>query len=300
VNKNKLPDFICLGAQKAGTTSLHNILRQHSQIFLPENKEANFFDKNDEYEKGVDNWCEAHFSNALDDQKIGVLTPDYLYYPYVAERISHTYLNSNLKFIVILRHPVDRAYSHYLMSKRRGYEDLSFKEAVLLENERINTNDYYKKSHFSYISRGLYLNQLERYLEYFDRNSFLFLSFESDIRSNLDSTVYRIEEFLGIGHELLSSNVHSNAASEVRSKSIQRLTRGDSILKKIIKKVLGNSARAKIKKYLINLNESKRNKSESLDPDLRSQLMTTYFSQEIPALEKLTGLDLSNWKTERD
>lgn len=296
MNKAKLPQFICLGAQKAGTTTLHEILKEHPDIYLPEDKEANFFDRDEEYRQGAEYWIDKHFRQALDQQKKGVFTPDYLYYTEVPERIKSTYAGQDLKFIVILRHPVDRAFSHYLMSKRRGYEKKGFEEAIAEESNRIHKGEF-ERNHFSYLDRGRYSTQIKRYFEYFDRSDFLFLSFENEIRKNFASTIKKIEKFIGVPHCELDLDKHSNYAAEARYSSLQRVVRGDSQFKRLLKKLLKQNFRRRIKKRIIDFNESKPVSVNKPDHDLRLQIMNDYFLEETAELHLLTGIDFSYWLT---
>ena len=86
----KVIDFVCVGTQKAGTTTLHDILKNHKDIFLPKSKEAYFFDIDEHYQKGMNWWFKTHFSSYLNEKIMGVMTPEYLYYEEVPERIYKT------------------------------------------------------------------------------------------------------------------------------------------------------------------------------------------------------------------
>jgi len=181
-------DFICVGTQKAGTTSLHDILKNHPNIYLPERKEAHFFDIDERFDKGLDWWLETFFEGDKTNKKTGVFTPEYLYLKNVPERIKDV-LGNELKILIILRQPTKRAYSHYLMSKRRGFENLDFNTALKEENSRLKEDTYYNKNHFSYISRGLYYDQIKRYIDVFGRENVKVFIFENDIINNIDDTL---------------------------------------------------------------------------------------------------------------
>jgi len=96
-------DFIGLGTQKAGTTTLHDILRQRPDVYLPKTKEAHFFDRKERYEKGMSWLGEFFFEGKKEGQILGKFTPDYLFMPNVPERMNET-LTKDEKFIVVLRH----------------------------------------------------------------------------------------------------------------------------------------------------------------------------------------------------
>ena len=124
-----LPNFMCIGASKSGTTSLYDILKQHSDIFLPSFKEPHFFDIPLVYQNGIEWYKKTYFQSVKNEKCIGDFTPTYLFDEHAPERILND-LGVNMKFIIILRNPVDRAYSHYLHSKRDLHEHLSFEDAL--------------------------------------------------------------------------------------------------------------------------------------------------------------------------
>ena len=109
-----LPNFMCLGAAKSGKTTLYDILKQHPDIYLPSFKEPHFFDIHDNYNNGID-WYMKNYYSKSNFKAIGDFTPSYFFEKEAPKRI-YDALSKDIKFIVILRHPVDRAYSHYLHS----------------------------------------------------------------------------------------------------------------------------------------------------------------------------------------
>ena len=121
-----LPDFICIGVQRAGTTWLYECLKEHPEIFVPETKELHFF--NDNYEKGMTFYSDFFNDANSTKQVIGELTPNY-YHDFTAlERISQSL--PNVKIIFILREPVARAYSHYQLSLTNQCKGMSFDDAL--------------------------------------------------------------------------------------------------------------------------------------------------------------------------
>ncbi len=201
----RLPDFIIIGAQKGGTSSLFSYLSQHPQLSLPDIKEIHFFDNH--YKEGI-NWYRSHFPLKLINynKKTGEASPYYLFHPHIAQRVySHC---PKAKLIVIIRNPVDRAYSHYMMQNRRKFDPLpTFEEAIAAEHKRLSEetkkllNDPYYNSinhqRLSYLSRGMYYTQLTRWLKYFPLNQFLFIKSE-DFFNDPFKELLRVYEFLGI------------------------------------------------------------------------------------------------------
>jgi hypothetical protein len=132
-----LPDFIIVGAQKAGTTSLYHYLRRHRQIRMSWVKEVHYFDNN--FHKG-DFWYRSHFpidTRSTNGYLVGEASPYYLAHPHAPARISK--LLPSARLIVLLRNPRDRAISHYFHQKRAGIETLPMMEAFVKEEERIHT-----------------------------------------------------------------------------------------------------------------------------------------------------------------
>jgi Sulfotransferase domain len=190
----RLPNFLCAGVQKSGTTLLAEILRQHPDIFIPETKEAHFFDHDERFARGVEWYQSTYFKGSENFLLVGDVTPSYLYFEYVPERIA-AILGREVKFIIMLRNPVDRAYSHYWMSFKRGYERLPFERAIAMEHARLRRG-YFERSRFSYISRGFYSEQIKKYLTFFPASNMKFLLFEEFI-ADIAAGVNSILDFLG-------------------------------------------------------------------------------------------------------
>lgn len=201
-----LPDFLVIGAQKGGTTSLYNYLIEHPGIVPAFTKEVHFFDK--DYSKGLA-WYRANFPTYLEKYYLerfhrqkcitGEATPYYLFHPRAPHRVAKTLPMA--KFIVLLRNPVDRAYSQYAHQVRQGYETLSFEDALAEEEKRttkerenlLKDERYFSfnDKHYTYLSRGKYIDQLKVWMELFPREQFLILkseNFYSDPESTLKKT----------------------------------------------------------------------------------------------------------------
>ncbi len=195
------PHFLGIGTQKGGTTTLYRVLKQHKQVYLPDNKEIHYFTK---YFTNGAEWYTNHFQDANPGQLRGEITPYYLFHEAVPFRIKK--YRKGMKFIVLLRDPVERALSQYFHSVRLGLEDLSLEDAIEIENKRllnskslINIPGHTDKSHqeHSYISRSRYQIQLQRYLKLFKARNFLILKSE-DLFQGKKSILNSISDFLGI------------------------------------------------------------------------------------------------------
>lgn len=219
-----LPDFLILGAQKSGTTSLFQYLMQHRQIGSGFKKEVHYFDWN--YTKGP-SWYRAFFpthryvakkTRSLGRYLCGEATPYYLFHPAVPKRVQS--LLPDAKFIVVLRNPVDRAYSHYHHSVARGQEACSFEEAIDREPERLRGEEekllrdeaYVSNPHIrhSYFSRGCYVDQLHRWLEYYPMESFVIVRAD-DLSIDPQSVCDAITSFLELPPQAVRTSKRHNA-----------------------------------------------------------------------------------------
>lgn len=212
--QRSLPDFVILGAQKAGTTSLYSYLSQHPQICPSAFKEVHFFDLY--YEKGI-SWYRAHFPALADldpTQITGEATPYYLFHPLAAKRMSAVLPNA--KLIILLRNPVDRAISHFYHEVQRGKEYLSLEQALRAEDGRlakelpklILNSQYRSFAHqrFSYKSRGIYVNQIRSYLKYYQPEQFHLICSERFFAETED--VYReVLHFLNCDPDFIPYNL---------------------------------------------------------------------------------------------
>lgn len=290
---HRFPSFMCIGAQKAGTTSLQDALVQHPQIFLPKVKETHFFVREDRFSLGFEDYQQRYFGEASTNQIIGEIDPEYLFFPIAAPRIKQ-YLGENLKFIIILREPVSRAFSHYQMSQRRGLETLDFKTAILQEPERTLTDTGFR--HFSYISRSQYLKQIKAFQAHFPNAQFLFLLFEQDIQQSLNKTLTKITDFLGISSFSIQEDIVSNPASTPRFAFLRNMIYDkQNPLRKLIGKLIPRKYKLQIAQTADSLNQKKLTHSIKIDAELKEHIFNQYFLAEIPELEKLTNLNLSIW-----
>jgi hypothetical protein len=203
-----LPDFIIVGAQKSGTTSLYSCLGQHPQIFPPSRKEVHYFDGGrhpgtDNFGKG-EKWYRAHFPLRM-RMSAGARTfeasPLYMFNPVVPERIFNVIPGARL--IAVLRNPTERAISHYFHEKRQGRESLPVMEAMQQEEQRLGpaiaSKDYSSVTfiHYSYKHRGLYREQLERFFSFFPRQQVLVLSSE-EFFGEPDNALRKVFDFVGV------------------------------------------------------------------------------------------------------
>lgn len=207
-----LPDFIIIGAQKAGTSSLYHYLGQHPDVAPALDKEIHFFDHH--FARGID-WYRTNFASSwyLDYSKrwhgrhiiTGEASPYYFFHPHAPERIASTL--PTVKLIAMLRNPVNRAFSHYHHEVEAGRERLSFEDAFRAEPERlageidkIMQDPHYKSFnhiHFSYLSRGIYVDQLQAWKRHFPDEQMLILNSERFFADPAAGT-RQVIQFLGL------------------------------------------------------------------------------------------------------
>lgn len=205
------PDFVIIGAQRAGTTSLFRDLRRHPQVIPPLTKEIHYFDYH--HDRG-EAWYRAHFptrarrADLRRDAGIaitGEATPNYLFHPHAPLWARHEL--ASCRMIVLLRDPVDRAYSHWKLMTRLGHETLPFLEAIERENERTEMDRLALESdphhaayawfRYSYVARGRYASQLATWFHHLGRDRFLVLRTE-DRQRDMPATFRQVTDFLAI------------------------------------------------------------------------------------------------------
>lgn len=290
-----LPNFICLGAAKSGTTTLCDILRQHPEIYIPSFKEPHFFDIPENYKNGIDWYKKNYYRNAL-AKVIADFTPSYFFDKEAPKRIFES-LGGKVKFVVILRNPVDRAYSHYLHSKRDDHEDLEFKEAIQHESSRLKqyeeSGDYLSYLRQSYVSQGLYYDMLVRYLEYFSLDNFLFIQFEEEFIKHREETIIKILNFLEIKNFNLKTDIKSNPASKEKSKTLKRIMKKTGWWRKILKFLVPSIQLRQIIRNKIQRANIIEIKAGKLSDDLKKEIYRNYFSEQIDSFSKISNKKIS-------
>jgi hypothetical protein len=241
--RRPLPDFMIIGAKRGGTTSLYNYLLEHPQVapLFPARqhiKGVRFFDMN--FHRGL-GWYRSHFPTAAQRRRregrtgpgvvAGEASPYYLFHPLAAERASRTVPEARI--IVLLRDPVERAYSHYKERLRHGAEPCrSFEEAIGREaerlwgeEERIVADPTYQSlahEHHSYLAQGRYLDMLPRWLERFPREQVLIMASE-DLYADPQAALDRVLAFLGLpAWELRDRSWHNYHPAEGMAEQTRR------------------------------------------------------------------------------
>ena len=285
-----LVDFFIVGAPKAGTTSLFYYLNKNKGICMSSIKEPNFFSSQDlkiqkiYYDSLIlDNLKEYEriFTPKNKQQIIGEASVSYLFYPNVANRIFD--YNPRSKIIIILRDPVERAFSHYSMDLRLGHVKQSLDELFDLG---LNNKDnlFFQQ----YILLGQYYEQVNRYIEVFGREN-ICVKFYDELKLDASSFYSDILKFL---HQENDHNIDFNQPfnkSKLPSNKFIKWLYSWPIIRKISLIFLPLSVIE-----FININFFKEN-NNIITNDLKSKLHS-FFLEDIEKLEKLLSKDLNSWK----
>jgi hypothetical protein len=203
----RLPNFLYIGPDKAGSSWLHEVLLSHPQIYMTPAKDLYYFDRY--YTKGTD-WYAAHFTRAADEQIVGEICQDYLFHPGAAQRIDETLHDP--RFMVTLRDPVDRAFSSYLYMLKMGEKPGDFGQALTRRPELLD--------------HGRYGQGLDRFADRFGDDK-IHVSVFDDLQSDPQDFVDHVLKFLAVtpmelSEELLAARL---PASKARSVGVARLAR---------------------------------------------------------------------------
>lgn len=229
-----LPDFLIVGAQKSGTSFLYQNLASHSEVARANFKEIHFFDNN--FEKGI-NWYRSHFPTTIEmmlrgERITGEASPYYLYHPHAARRIASVL--ANVKLIILLRDPVDRAISHYSHEVNyTGAEDLPMEEAfdreperLQGEKEKLKEDPYYRSfnhQHYSYLDRGNYSKQIKRYKDNFKEENIKIIK-SGRMFKKPQYVFKKINNFLGIRTETLETKDKVNSSKYDKNKNPETIS----------------------------------------------------------------------------
>ena len=197
-----LPNLLIVGAAKSGTTSLHNYLKQHPDIFMSNHKEPHFLINNEigvnRIPKGINNLQDYSnlFSNGASQKYRGESSAMYLQFPEIAIKNINRYLDEDVKIIIMLRNPIERAFSGYQHVKRYNLdEDLDFEDALEISEQRYFTNNNITPAS-RYIHIGMYNEFVRKFKTKFKTNVHIIIY--KDFINNTNQELSRLFSFLGI------------------------------------------------------------------------------------------------------
>jgi hypothetical protein len=295
----RLPNFLIVGAAKSGTTSLHHYLQQHPDIYLPAQKELHYFARDpmlrltggpgDRYV--LANICrtweeyESCYAKAARQSAVGEISPSYLYFSEISRQIKQELRHP--KIIMILRNPIEKAFSQYMHLVRDNRETLDFHDGLMAEGERIENG---WAAIWRYAESSLYRLRVQTYLDVFgERNVRIF--FYDDLVRFPERLVREILEFIDVDPErpIDFAQVH-NRSGKPRSRLVANLLTRPSRLRDMAKRLLPAETTYLLKLRLQDLNTGAKG---TIDRRSRAYLRE-FFAEDVQALQQLVGRRL-NW-----
>ena len=311
-----VPDFFIVGAAKAGTTSVADYLSQHPQLYISPVKEPHYFAKDihqdelrpllkkrlkdinleavfqsegkEKIHRAYINDREVYerlFSFAKPGQLKGEASPSYLYSTVAANEIYRQ--NPSARIIIILREPVSRAFSNYLMDLRIGYATGSFEDA-LKEDAGSSSTSWGSRS--LYRELGLYSEQVKRYFSVFPKEQICVLLYD-DLQTDTPGSLRKILQFLDVSDDIRNFDLSKRNEAVIPRLSLDLQQPWVEKLKRIASNLPGGrSLSERLKKIIYK-------KPVQVKPDAATvKMLKEYYRKDIEQLELLTGINLSAWK----
>lgn len=280
-------NFFLIGAQKTGTTTVFDWLKKHPEVFFPEAKEIQYFAMDSYYKQGV-KYLEPFYRAVGNEKCLGMSYVHLMFFPKCAERIYR--YNPEGKIIIVLRNPIDRAYSSYWFARRNGWEQIdSFEKTLELEQERLN-GSYMEQAELTYLTHGHYADQIDQYYDLFGKENVRVLLTE-DLRLRPEDTMLSVLNFLGLSEDVSKIDFakSSNMSSMPKNMAIQRILTSHDGLAVKLGALLPGSMKEVIRKNIIRpmLNRNIQPFSyPPISPEIRSHLVEYY----LPHNKRLNGL----------
>ena len=291
--QGRKPDFFIVGAAKSGTTSLYAYLQEHPEVHMCEPKEPWFFGEEQDRHplkqfRTIAEYMKL-FKGAPDNHRAGEASPSYLCSKLAAQQIAS--FQPDAKIVIILRNPVDRAYSHYCHQRRRGREKLSFEEALAAEEERVADNWRFS---FHYVRCGMYHDQVQRYFNLFGERSVRVYLFE-DLVQNPDELCRDLLTFLelDVNCKINVGQVHNRGGTtrNMLGRTAYSFYQPAAV-KTVIQAVLPKRWRGQLRGWVDKNTVSGRVAPMALDT--RSALQEI-FREDVFRLQSLIGRKTTNW-----
>lgn len=294
------PNFLIVGAAKSGTSSLDRYLGQHPEVYIPPKKEAHYFSIPDfpptfrgPGDEGMNEYTirdrDAYyhlFDGVKGEKAIGEASVFYLFYPGTATRIKEEIPDA--KIIIMLRNPVDRAFSAYMHLIRDERENLSFRESLAKESQ-FRANEF--EPMWYYRELGLYTEQVKRYLDAFGDEQVKVIVFE-DFAKNPVAGVQEVASFLGVSPDFTpDTSIRHNESGVPKSRFLYNFISKPHGVKEIIKPLVPTAVRER----LGNQAKSMVLERAQMEPEIRAEL-EAYFASDVADLERLLKRDLSVWR----
>jgi hypothetical protein len=299
--KNKLPNFLIVGAAKSGTSSLHNYLNQHPEVFMPSYnsegmkvKEPRFLIKDlvkHRLHNGVWNWEEykSIFNDVIDEKAIGESTVLYLYYYKDAIKNIKEKLGNDVKIIIMLRNPTDRAYSAFQHVSRGFKEQNSFEESLEMEDGRLERVENLTPM-VMYKDMGLYHEMVKSYQESFSN---VHVIIYDDFRDNTENEMKKTYQFLGISDNTNIDYVtrHNVGGKRWKNDKVKHLFMKENPIKSVIKRIIPRRLRKGLRNNLVTASTNK----VLLMKDQTRIMLNDFFREDVRKLSDLLNRDLTHW-----
>ncbi len=303
MNTISLPNFLIVGAARSGTTSLYHYLDQHPDIYFSETKEPCFLAYARGLYKGevhrhavtdLDNYVKL-FSPGISNEWRGEASAIYLHLHTEVINNIEFYIphHKDLRIIMILRNPIERAFSQYMRNVRNLQETISFEEAIRMETERKSKGF---NSDFFYIERGFYHDQVKDFVEKFKYiKVILYEDFSKDPLKEIDD----IFDFLQLKRSFnINTDQHFNKSGKPKFKFLLKLQMAliykKNPIKSVAKFMLPKKIRKTTARHFTNLVYDHTLEKQSVSKETYLKLLEIYRS-DIEQLGKLIGRDLSGW-----
>lgn len=286
----KKVDFFIVGAPKAGTTSLYHYLNEHSEIEMSSQKEPDFFSDQSlqkqklYYDKNRIDTLEKY--NSLFEKEDVILRGDssvsYLFYEDVPHKII-TY-NPDAKIIIMLRNPIDRAFSHYLMDYSLGLISESFETIIQKQSKHKNANLFYQQ----YIHVSEYSKQIKRYLEVFSKDNIHFIDYE-DFKNDTSDVVNSVFLFLGVNDDFQPYLKKKYNTYTAPKNSLIRYVYSFVAFRKMVANILSKNLTKTIRNLFFT-SDKKPQLSE-----LTRNFLKKHFESDVRELSELLNKDFTKW-----
>ena len=284
-------NFFIVGAPKSGTTSLYYYLDEHPEVEMSREKEPDYFSHESIQNQGmyygnqrIDSEKKYHslFNKASKGVIFGEASVSYLFYNTVAEKIKR--YNSDAKIIIMLRNPIDRAFSHYLMDFRLGLVSDSFENIINKTSKAKNTHLFFQQ----YIEVSEYSNQIDRYLKEFDANKILFIDYE-DFKKDTSKVVRNVYAFLDINSEYKANIYKKHNPFTMSKNNFIRFIYSFIFIRNILTLLFPKKLVASIRSLFF-----KQDNKPVLSEETRRQLKQ-YFKKDVLKLNQIMNKNFSKW-----
>lgn len=292
----RLPDFVIIGAARCGTTSLYAYLREHPEVFMSPEKETDYFSLGDLPPSEVPELASAYrartraeyerlFAGAGRALAVGEASPTYLFHARSAERMQQAIPHA--KVICILRDPVERAYSHFALARKMGFETVEdFEAAVALEDERW-VNDRSMRS--TYTRASFYHDGLAEFFGRYPRERILVLMFQ-DFAADPAATMRTIHDFLGVDPAFTPDvSIRHNRSMLPRSSLVREAFGRPFRLRRFLQRNLPQHLVTRLGNLIMR-------PPPGLPPAIRARLLPRFVA-DVQRLEALLERDLSPWRS---